>query len=171
MTEKAKPRLHLIKTSDDPSLFNADLDWFFNCYPSECGLQSVGVANILDAALIIGSWKTTDEHAHPLTVRVTSKSPGHEDQDPWNDHHVRLGSDTSGVFSRGRRIWRRVKQLPWHMQEALRLYYEPRQLWSGDEGIWANGAFGPAHIEREAPIEWMIRAAHEAYYLSQRSAA
>lgn len=41
----------------DPELFNVDLDWFYNCFDSECGLRSAegGIADALaDGARRLG---------------------------------------------------------------------------------------------------------------------
>lgn len=133
---KEKPKLHLVRGGKDPELYDPDLDWYFGCYDSECGLQSVGAGGGLEYLFnSTGSrMSARDEKAAPIDVNVTSGQPGaFGDSDPYTDHHVGLGPrNDRGVFTRGRQIWQRLKRLDWQVQQALCEIYTPRQFNPGN---------------------------------------
>jgi hypothetical protein len=133
MSDKQKPKLHLVRGGKDPELYDADLDWYFGCYDSECGLQSVGAGCGLEYLFRADGSRMTardEKTAEPVSVNLTGGAPGaYGDKDHYTDHHVGMGKNNNrGVFSRGRRIWQRLKMLDWTTQEALRELYTPRQF-------------------------------------------
>jgi hypothetical protein len=193
MTTKSKPRLHLVRGDQDPELYCADLDWYYGQYDSECGLKSIGVANVLDAAISMGSYTAVDEiDAIPIKVTVTRNLQRWFEGGPWDDHHAQFrGRGEYCAFTRGRRVWRRLQRLPWVFQETLRLHYEARQLYVRDEEYWHDEAVTerfdvsasdlpmpkrrPSTVRKERvevlpPSEVMVRAAHREF-LSIKEAA
>jgi hypothetical protein len=127
---KNKPRLHLVKGGRDPELFHADLDWFYGCFDSECGLRGIGAMQER-----IAQEGTRSGPSGRVNVS--------RDSIPYSGHHVDFGA-REGVFSKGRRIWRRLVSCPLWAQDVLKRYYEPRR-----EGHGLN--------------DGVVRAAHRAY--------
>jgi hypothetical protein len=143
VTEKQKPRLHLVRGGKDPELYDSELDWYFGSYDSECGLQSVGIGGGLEYLFNSNGTRmsTRDDNAAPVDVNLMGGAPGaYGDKDPYTDRHVSMGSDR-GTFTRGRRVWQRLKMLEWSTQEALKELYTPRQ-------------FNPAAMS-EAVVRWL----------------
>lgn len=156
------------KEERDPELFSPDLDWFYGCFDSECGLRSAegGIADALadGAARAKRSARTApscDKCGHATargqiglkcarcghtqaaqTVPVKHGGGGGGTADPYCDAQVRWAGE--GSFAKGRRIRNRLVVLPWAIQEDIRLLYEPRR-------------------ERPVLTEERIRAAHRAY--------
>jgi hypothetical protein len=157
----------------DPELFNSDLDWYHNCFDSECGLRSAegGIADALadgaararrTAASVpacdkcraptsrgqVGLKCTRCDHtqaAQVVPVKHGSGGGGGK-SDPYDDRQCRFVGEGEGSFARGRRIRNRLVVLPWAIQEDIRLLYEPRR-------------------ERLALTEERVRRAHRAYIL------
>jgi hypothetical protein len=66
---------------------------------------------------------------------VKHANPGRGLTDPYGDDGcVRFNSEQSNLlrqestFARGRRVWGRFSQLPWSVQQEIRLLYEPRRI-------------------------------------------
>ena len=113
----------------DPELYNEDLDWYFGCFESECGIRSVQQA--AEEMIRSGSMHTSVEHDErdwegnwDVKVSKTSVSRNHEF--PYTDRHVRF-SRGEGSFTRGRRIWNRFVRLPFATQAILTAYYTPKR--------------------------------------------
>lgn len=191
MSKTAKPRLHLVKSGLDAGLYCQDLDWYFNAYDSECGLKSIGVANVLDAAVALSGSK--DIEAIPVKVSPQRNLQRWFEGGPWDDHHAQFkGRGSFCVFTKGRRVWSRLHALTWTTQDGLRQYYEARQLWTRDEDYWHDAlvserfetnarelrdahkrrpsTFKTGRIELSPADEALVRAWHQQYYLKQEAA-
>jgi hypothetical protein len=127
---KEKPLLHQVKGAADPELFNPDLDWYFNCLDSECGLK--GIEHVSDESVAVGYHRTAEHASDGELIRVKRSVPVKQDSMPYDDRHATFKSNTdrdhSGCsFTKGRRIWRRLGALSWDRQQLMRRYYEPRR--------------------------------------------
>jgi hypothetical protein len=145
-SKKQKPRLHLVRGGNDPELYNPEIDWFFGCFDSECGLRSIGELqrDFIEKTVKRAPKKRAhveDDRNGELKVKV-GKQAVCTDPDVLFDLHVR------GVLTKGRRVWRRLHSLPREWQEVLKRWYEPRQY------------FPPEFV---MPSEAQVRLAHFAY--------
>jgi hypothetical protein len=162
-------KLELVAEAD-PELFNKDLDWYFGCFDSECGLRSAegGIADALAdgaarARRTAQSAPSCDLCGRPTaraqlglkcaacghtqaaqTMPVKHGGGGSGKADPYDTRQVCFVGEGEGSFARGRRIRNRLVGLPWVIQEDLRLLYEPRR-------------------ERPALTETRVRIAHRTY--------
>jgi hypothetical protein len=147
-TKKLKPRLHLVKGGGDPGLYDADIDWFYGVYDYECGLKSIGeMKREIDEKMASGGTRKHAEHDDRTgELKVKVSKPMCVNPDLYTDHHVTWSGE--GVFTKGRRIWRRLQLLSFATREILRKVYEPRQYFPEE---WLP------------PTEDEIRAAHAEY--------
>ncbi len=144
---KAKPKLHLVKGSGDPGLYDAEIDWFYGVYDYECGLKSIGEMQREIVEKNGGARTTTESDDRSGDLKVKVSQPLYTNPDLYNDHHVNWTAG-GGAFAKGRRVWRRIQALPFAQREVLRKCYEPRQY------------FPP---ELVMPTEAEVRDAHSAY--------
>ncbi len=158
MATKEKPRLHLVAGSGDPELFSSDLDWFFGCFDSECGLKSSQGADIgarqtnlagYQKNKVGGGTDPNDDVAERMDVKAKKPVFARQENLPYTDRHCTFRTNervehTGCVFTKGRRIWQRLCSIPWVHQQDLRALYEPRRV-------------------RPSIPEHRIRAAHRAY--------
>lgn len=146
-SDKEKPLLHSVVGEVDQELYCEDLDWYFGCYDSECGLKSVQQA--AEDMLRSGEMTTTAAHAEDdwegnWDIKVSKSRVSTTHEFPYSDRHVRF-SRGEGSFTRGRRIWNRLIRIPLGAQQLLESYYTARR--------------NKGEFEQDD-----IRSAHRAYY-------
>jgi hypothetical protein len=150
--KRETPALQLV-SEPDPELFNKDLDWYYNCFDSECGLRSAegGIADALadGAARATSSAATApscDKCGRPTTraslglkcnacghtqaaqvMPVKHGGGGGASSDIYDDRCAGFPGEPEGTFTRGRRVRNRVVGLPWSIQEDLRRSYDRRE--------------------------------------------
>lgn len=102
----------------DAETYEADLDWFFNVYDSECGLRSVGLGG-LEMAFDSDGCRHKWSDGSSETVHMRGGHGGTPVNDPWSDErHL-------SAFARGRAVWQRLGRVTWTNQAILRRAYEP----------------------------------------------
>ncbi len=103
----------------DAETYEADLDFFFNVYDSECGLKSVGLGG-LEMAFDSDGCRHKWSDGSTETVHMRSGRGGNPVNDPWSDErHIK-------AFGRGRKVWQRLTSLSYADQMVLRAFYSPR---------------------------------------------
>jgi len=131
MSEKEKPRTNPRAGSNDPELWDLELDWYFGDFEGLCGLQSVGTSGAGENALR----KPTEEEKAERRQRIkngfllTMPGPPKADQHSVSAAQADAAAFQAmahGVFARGRRIWRKVSAMPYGVQQLLRQSYEER---------------------------------------------
>ena len=129
--EKQKPRTNPRAGSSERSLWDPDLDWYFNEFESLCGLQSIGTSGAGQNQLR----PPTEEEKRDRRERIRNgfllTLPEHAKADaksvsPGAADRAAFMAMAHGVFKRGRRIWRRLTGLPYSVQSMLRRAYEER---------------------------------------------
>jgi hypothetical protein len=151
MSKRAKPKLNLVKDSNDPEVCCADLSWLFGCFEYEAGLRSVSFERPMFDTGNTQTVHYTDNQGAPMVTKQPVRDPSCTT--PWSDWHVNFGK--SGAFTRARRIWNRFSRLRWSEQEMLRHYYESRQ--------WAPPDARPTWGPKPLPLE-LVKALHRSYY-------
>ena len=129
--EKEKPRTNPRAGSNDPELWDPELDWYFNVFESACGLQSIGTSGAGENELR----DPTDEekidrrerirNGFLLTLPGAAKADSHS-VSPHQADKAAFVAMAHGVFRRGRRIWRKLTSLPYAAQVMLQRAYEER---------------------------------------------
>lgn len=156
MSEKKKPRTNPRAGSNDPELWDLDLDWYFNDFESLCGLQSIGTSGAGQNQLR----KPTEEERAEKRERIRNgfllTMPDHAKSDltsvsPADADRAAFLAMAHGVFAKGRRIWRRVTRLPYSTQTILKQAYEERIPEAGVD--WG----------RKLLTDDQVRAAHREY--------
>lgn len=103
----------------DRETYEADLDWWFNFYDSECGLKSIGLGG-MEAAFGSDGNRHKWSDGSTETVHMRSGHGGNPVNDPWSDaKHLK-------AFGRGRLVWQRLTSLSYADQTLLRAFYSPR---------------------------------------------
>jgi hypothetical protein len=152
---KEKPALRLVP-AEDPELFQADLDWFYGCFDSECGLRSAegGIADSLAdgaarARRSVATVPSCDKCGSPTSrgqvglkctrcphtqaeqvvpVKHGGGGSGGSKSDPYSERQAGFAGEGVGSFTKGRRIHNRIVGLPWSIQVDIKLLYEPRRV-------------------------------------------
>lgn len=129
--EKEKPRTNPRAGSNDPELWDPELDWYFNVFESACGLQSIGTSGAGENELRGPSEEEKVDRRDKLrngfllTLLGAAKADAHS-VSPHQADKAAFAAMAHGVFRRGRRIWRRLTALPYHAQAVLKQAYEER---------------------------------------------
>ncbi len=129
---------------NDPSTYDAELDYYFNQYDSDCQLKSLELAGLVYAFDADGN-RHRGKRSGPDMVRVSSSHAAKAYSDPW------ANPDSIAAFARGRAVWRRVKALPGPVFERLQRWYtlkprDPEQNWGVDRpsktlAVWDHELF------------------------------
>lgn len=136
---KQKPRLHLVRGDRDPELYSGELDWYFGCFDSVCGLASISTGDKDDVWIVGG--------------------PCYRESNWYTDAHVTFRSAPRypGAFTKARRIWGALERLPYRTRLVLRQLYEPRQWfppgWVTPTDAETRGAHGAYYEARRAGRE------------------
>jgi hypothetical protein len=111
VTKKAKPKLHLVRGDKDIELYSPELDWYYGCLDSICGLATIGAA-----------FEKESDH-------LFVGGPCYRESNWYTDAHVtfKCSGFYPGAFTKARRIWRALQVVSYRERELLRRLYEPRQ--------------------------------------------
>lgn len=138
MSEKERPLCNPRAGSNDPELWDLDLAWYFHEFDSFCGLQSVGTSGVGQSQLCKptreesadqrertrnGFILTMVDHA-PADFRSTSTTEADK---------AAVTAIDRGIFSKGRRIWKKLSRLPYSTQQMLKRAYEERSQRAGHD--------------------------------------
>lgn len=105
--------------TEDQETYEADLDWYFGCYDSECGLKSIGLGG-MEAAFGSDGNRHKWSDGSTETVHMRSGHGGNAVSDPWSDaRHLK-------AFSRGRKVWALLGRLSYADQQTIKAFYTPR---------------------------------------------
>jgi hypothetical protein len=129
---KLKPLLHRVRGVRDPELYQPDLDWYFGSFDSLCGVKSVSdMGYLLELSAGNGvkakhiedpNDEHPDDRRQVTFVAKASVAPVFHDNRQEN-----LLIDSLDSIRRARRIWHRLRLLPWPTQQALARIYEARR--------------------------------------------
>lgn len=131
MSEKKKPRTNPRAGSSDGELWDTELDWYFNEFESLCGLQSIGTSGAGENRLRDPTEEEKADRKERIRNGFLLTLPEHAKADmrstsPGDADRAAFEAMAHGVFRRGRRIWRRLTQLRYTDQVALKQAYEER---------------------------------------------
>lgn len=156
MSEKRKPRTNPRAGSSDPDLWDPDLDWYFNEFESRCGLQSIGTSGAGQNQLRKPSESEKLDRRERIRNGFLLTLPDHAKADfrsvsPADADRAAFRAMASGVFYKGRRIWKRVTRLCYSTQVTLKQAYEERIPEAGAD--WG----------RKLLTDEQVRVAHKEY--------
>lgn len=156
MSEKQKPRTNPRAGSNDPELWDPDLDWYFNDFESLCGLQSIGTSGAGQNQLNEPSQEEKLDRLERIRNGFLLTLPGAAKQDMHSTSSEQADRSFSeaqarGIFAKGRRLWQRICLLPYRVQHLLRQAYEERIPEAG------------ANWGRRLLTDDEVRACHRAY--------
>jgi hypothetical protein len=131
VSDKQRPRTNPRAGSNDPELWDTELDWYFNDFESLCGLQSVGTSGAGQNQLNDSSQEEKLDRLERIKNGFLLTLPGNAKPDAHSVSSVQADKAFSeaqarGIFARGRRIWQRIYLLPYRVQHLLRQAYEER---------------------------------------------
>lgn len=131
MSEKQRPRANPRAGSNNPELWDLDLDWYFNDFESLCGLQSIGTSGAGENQLSPMSEEEKLERQERVKNGFLLTMQDHAKADlrsvsPDAADRAAFTAMAHGVFRRGRRIWKRLTRLPYATQQILKRAYEER---------------------------------------------
>ncbi len=154
MSEKEKPRTNPRAGSNNPELWDIDLDWYFNDFESLCGLQSIGTSGAGENQLTPMSDEEKADRQQRTRNGFLLTMPDHAKADlrtvsPDAADRAAFTAMAHGVFARGRRIWRKVSRLPYATQRLLKQAYEER--------IPEAGANWGRPLLTDAQVAWLHR--------------
>ncbi len=154
MSEKQKPRTNPRAGSNDPELWDLELDWYFNEFESEIGLQSIGTSGAGESYYQLTEEEKAEREERLrngfLLTMPTVNPTEHSVSGASADHGAFLAA-SHGIYGRGRRTWRSITTLPYRIQELLRFAYEERIPEAGAD--WG----------RKALTDDQVRALHRAF--------
>ncbi len=154
MKEKEKPRTNPWDDSTDPEICDQDLKWYFKEFDSLCGLQSIGTSGAGENQLVppTEEEKLARQEAIRNGFLLTLLDHAKQDQrsvSPGDADRAAFVAMAHGVFSKGRRIWKRLTRLPYSSQQLLKLRYNIRLHVAG-------GDWGP-QVPTDEQVSWLHR--------------
>lgn len=131
MSEKQKPRTNPRAGSNDPDLWDTELDWYFNDFESVCGLESAGTSGAGENRLNEPSKAEKLDRLERIKSGFLLTLPTRIKRDASSTSATEADrafvyAQAHGIFAKGRRVWQRVCLLPYSVQQALCLAYEER---------------------------------------------
>lgn len=129
MSEKKKPRTNPRAGSSDGELWDPELDWYFNEFESLCGLQSIGTSGAGENYYKLSDDERTDKSErlrNGFLLTMPSVNPTENSVSGATADQCAFQAVAHGLYTRGRRIWRRLASLPYRVQRLLRRAYEER---------------------------------------------
>lgn len=156
MSEKKKPRTNPRAGSNDPELWDLDLDWYFNDFESLCGLQSIGTSGAGENQLRPPSEEEKAERRERikrgfLLTTLDHAKPDFRSVSPADADRGAFEAMSRGIFTKGRWVWKRLGRIPYSAQLLLRQAYEERIPEAGAD--WG----------RKPLNDDQVRSAHRAY--------